>query len=371
MNLRRLTLRSSGEGSSSGDRKAKREADKKRAKKERKQEKRDEDKRVKKKKKKKKQKTKEKKGRTERDKGPFGVGETKCLPRDGSESEVEGSGSSSESSQSFRKAPSGLTLHLRLQRYVSEAPGPSGNPPLRSDGAGNKVRGGDFISREKSRKGEALRGELLSGHPHTNPQRQMEHEDSARDEGLGRGVGPVSRREGINSRRYSGATTESTGTVGAGRKQLERSEVSGIGHRRSGNDRQGGGANDDEGGGVGREVPRESPREPLGRDWRRPSREGGKRNRQKQRERQRKVEDARSGSSGEENVIERPRKGGNDRPAEPSVSPEGKMRMEKIPEVEPELEEMAPSTEPNPQRLKVKCQAALDGAASKLHSWAQ
>ena len=35
--------------------------------------------------------------------------------------------------------------------------------------------------------------------------------------------------------------------------------------------------------------------------------------------------------------------------------------MEKIPEVEPELEEMAPSTEPNPQRLKVKCQAALDG----------
>jgi len=143
---------SSGEGSSSGDRKAKREADKKGAKKERKQEKRDEDKRVKKKKKKKKQKTKEKKGRTERDKGPFGVGETKCLPRDGSESEVEGSGSSSESSQSFRKAPSGLTLHLRLQRYAQRYPGRLATRLLEKMERATRFEGATFLAGRKAEK---------------------------------------------------------------------------------------------------------------------------------------------------------------------------------------------------------------------------
>eukprot|EP00435_Cladocopium_sp_Y103_P035566 s1373_g9.t1 len=74
------------------------------------------------KKKRKKEKDKDK-GRTERDKGPFGVGETKCLPKGGSESDETDDDDSSRSSQSFRKAPSGLTLHLRLQRYAQRHPG--------------------------------------------------------------------------------------------------------------------------------------------------------------------------------------------------------------------------------------------------------
>ena len=62
--------------------------------------------------------------RLDRDKGPFGVGETRRLPREESGSESEGESSSSDrSSQSFRKAPSGLTLHLRLQRYAQRHPG--------------------------------------------------------------------------------------------------------------------------------------------------------------------------------------------------------------------------------------------------------
>ena len=77
----------------------------------------------KKKKKKKGKASKAKKGRTQRDKGPFGVGETKRLPEDGSDSGKDDRSSSSDSSQSFRKAPSGLTLHLRLQRYAQRHPG--------------------------------------------------------------------------------------------------------------------------------------------------------------------------------------------------------------------------------------------------------
>eukprot|EP00438_Fugacium_kawagutii_P004362 Skav212023 [mRNA] locus=scaffold984:219319:221061:+ [translate_table: standard] len=73
---------------------------------------------------------KKKKGRkkgvkTDRDKGPFGVGETRILPRTGSDDEEseEADSSSTGSRQSFRKAPSGLTLHLRLLRYAQRHPG--------------------------------------------------------------------------------------------------------------------------------------------------------------------------------------------------------------------------------------------------------
>ena len=78
----------------------------------------------KKKRKKKKQKEKEKKKRREleKDKGPFGVAETRKVPKDDSSSGLV-SDSDSDSSQSFRKAPSGLTLHLRLQRYAMKHPG--------------------------------------------------------------------------------------------------------------------------------------------------------------------------------------------------------------------------------------------------------
>ena len=59
----------------------------------------------------------------ERDKGPFGVGETRKLPKDNAESSSEEGSETTESGQSFHKAPSGLTLHLRLQRYAQRHPG--------------------------------------------------------------------------------------------------------------------------------------------------------------------------------------------------------------------------------------------------------
>eukprot|EP00438_Fugacium_kawagutii_P026465 Skav202776 [mRNA] locus=scaffold326:329563:334590:- [translate_table: standard] len=60
--------------------------------------------------------------KSEQDKGPFGVGETRRLPKVGSE-ESSDDESSGDSERSFRKAPSGLTLHLRLQRYAQRFPG--------------------------------------------------------------------------------------------------------------------------------------------------------------------------------------------------------------------------------------------------------
>ena len=63
------------------------------------------------------------KEKTEKDKGPFGMGETRRMVKDVDEEETESGSDTSGSSQSFRKAPSGLTLHLRLQRYAMKHPG--------------------------------------------------------------------------------------------------------------------------------------------------------------------------------------------------------------------------------------------------------
>ena len=102
--------------------KKKRRSSSDRDKKDKKDEKEKKTKKEKSKKKKKKKKKKEKV--LEKDKGPFGVGETKRLPKQGSGSgDDEESSSSGDSNQSFRKAPSGLTLHLRLQRYAMKHPG--------------------------------------------------------------------------------------------------------------------------------------------------------------------------------------------------------------------------------------------------------
>eukprot|EP00438_Fugacium_kawagutii_P012660 Skav215615 [mRNA] locus=scaffold666:598931:609326:- [translate_table: standard] len=110
--------------------------------------------RGKKKKGSKKKKGKEKK-RLQSDKGPFGVGEKRKVPKEGSDSGRDEPGESSESSQSFRKAPSGLTLHLRLQRYAQRRPGRlatrllqkmeratrfEGAMPLRGKPPGNEVK---------------------------------------------------------------------------------------------------------------------------------------------------------------------------------------------------------------------------------------
>ena len=72
---------------------------------------------------KRKKKKRKKKARMEKDKGPFGVGESKKMRKDSSSSESSEADDSGSSSQSFRKAPSGLTLHLRLQRYAMKHPG--------------------------------------------------------------------------------------------------------------------------------------------------------------------------------------------------------------------------------------------------------
>ena len=81
----------------------------------------------KKKKRKKHKKKKEKSGkrgieRLETDKGPFGMGESKRMKKD-VEDDDESDSDETSSSQSFHKAPSGLTLHLRLQRYAMKHPG--------------------------------------------------------------------------------------------------------------------------------------------------------------------------------------------------------------------------------------------------------
>ena len=190
----------------------------------------------------------------------------------------------------------------------------------------------------------------------------MEHEDAARNEGLGRDFRPAGGWKRIDSSRHSGAEAEGLRTVRPGREQLEKSQVPGIGHGRRWDDRQRRGADDGEGGGTGRKVPRPGQsRESLGRDRSRPSRERGQRNRQEQRKGQREVEDARSGGSGEKDMKESPARGSGAKPAEPSISPAGKLKMEEIPEVEPEMGENVPSTEANPQGLVINCRAALEG----------
>ena len=101
--------REKGKGHGDGDKKKKAHREKKNKKKRKKE--------------KKKKKKKHRKGRLERDKGPFGVGETRRVLKDEPTSDEDGSDGSDGSSQSFRKAPSGLTLHLRLQRYAMKHPG--------------------------------------------------------------------------------------------------------------------------------------------------------------------------------------------------------------------------------------------------------
>ena len=76
------------------------------------------------KRKKKKKKKSGKRGieKLETDKGPFGMGESKKMRKDAEDGDESDSDETS-SSQSFHKAPSGLTLHLRLQRYAMRHPG--------------------------------------------------------------------------------------------------------------------------------------------------------------------------------------------------------------------------------------------------------
>ena len=76
------------------------------------------------KRKKKKKKKSGKRGieKLETDKGPFGMGESKKMRKDDEDGDDSDSDETS-SSQSFHKAPSGLTLHLRLQRYAMRHPG--------------------------------------------------------------------------------------------------------------------------------------------------------------------------------------------------------------------------------------------------------
>ena len=104
------------------------EEDKKGDKRKHKKPSKDEKTKKKKKKKKKGRRSPDKSGKRgkeklERDKGPFGMGETRRMIKDDDEEESESGSETSGSSQSFRKAPSGLTLHLRLQRYAMKHPG--------------------------------------------------------------------------------------------------------------------------------------------------------------------------------------------------------------------------------------------------------
>ena len=63
-------------------------------------------------------KKKKKRKKSTKDRGPFGL-----EPTEGGDSEGSGSDGSEESSESFHKAPAGMTLFLRLQRYAQRHPG--------------------------------------------------------------------------------------------------------------------------------------------------------------------------------------------------------------------------------------------------------
>ena len=106
------------ESKKTGEKKKKKKKEKAKGKKKAAKEARDE------KRKKKKKKKSGKRGieRLETDKGPFGMGESRKMRKTEGEEEDSDSEETS-SSQSFHKAPSGLTLHLRLQRYAMKHPG--------------------------------------------------------------------------------------------------------------------------------------------------------------------------------------------------------------------------------------------------------
>ena len=89
----------------------------------------------------KKKKKKKKRDRLTKDKGPFGVGETSRLPKGEDSEGSQKSSSSSGSSQSFQKAPSGLTLHLRLQRYAQRYPGRLATRLLETMGRATRFEG--------------------------------------------------------------------------------------------------------------------------------------------------------------------------------------------------------------------------------------
>ena len=116
-------------------------------------EKRRKAKKKKKRKKKEKDKKKRKSGtrkekKLEKDKGPFGVGESRRVPKD-STSSGSLSEDSSDSSQSFRKAPSGLTLHLRLQRYAMKHPGRLASRLLQRMAKATRFEGATSLTKRK------------------------------------------------------------------------------------------------------------------------------------------------------------------------------------------------------------------------------
>eukprot|EP00434_Breviolum_minutum_P021831 symbB.v1.2.019267.t1/scaffold1509.1/size114668/2 len=115
----------------------------------------------KKKEKKSKRKKKKKKQKLEKDKGPFGVGESQRMAKDKSSSEDDSSEDSDESSQSFRKAPSGLTLAPPVAAVRHEAPGQIGESVAPEDGASDQIRGGEEKAGKPS-EGHALPVEVIA-----------------------------------------------------------------------------------------------------------------------------------------------------------------------------------------------------------------
>ena len=110
----------------------------------------------------------------DRDKGPFGVGETSRLPKTRRMSEERGS-SSTGSSQSFQRAPSGLTLHLRLQRYAQRFPGRLATRLLEKMERATRLEGA-IQSAGKTRT-RARPCALLPDDPVANSQGSMERKD--------------------------------------------------------------------------------------------------------------------------------------------------------------------------------------------------
>ena len=96
----------------------------------------------KKKDKKSKRRKKKKKQKLEKDKGPFGVGESQRMAKDKSSSEDDSSEDSDESSQSFRKAL-GSDVAPPVAAVRHEAPGQIGESVAPEDGASDQVRGGE------------------------------------------------------------------------------------------------------------------------------------------------------------------------------------------------------------------------------------
>ena len=249
---------------------------------------------------KKRDKSKRKERKMEKDKGPFGVAETRRVPKEESSSGFA-SESSSDSSQSFRKAPSGLTLHLRLQRYAMKHPGRLASRLLQRMAKATRFEGATSLTKRKGTETPAcaltffltVLTPTLKDKWTPRTQRELRVLVEIMDK-MASSQGPIAADI---------VAHQSAGAVGARRKSMEESEIP-RDSRPGGShpDRSGRSKHDAEGSGAGGSVEREDSMESvsMGERSQREGSEGRQGPERKRRKRRRKRKDARPGGGRQE-----------------------------------------------------------------------